>query len=350
MKNKIIIILFMTFIITGALFTSLNKEEISYTERRKLKSFPSQFNKDYFNDIDDYLSDHFIFRDLYLKIHSFSAIYLFNNQDIDGVYRDGDYLFMMDRVIDDKSVDNFVNKINIISNDYFADNNKYFMPIPLKNHYLVDNDLDYSYDELLSKLDKIDAELIDIKDDLSLESYYYSDLHWRQEYLDKVIDTFFEKTGLIHIKEDYTENSYTPFYGSYYAYYGGIAKYDNIIYLNSESFDDIKIYSLDKDGETSVYDKSALGSIDSYSVYLDGPSSYLKIENSNSITEQKLIIFGDSYASSLIPLLIPSFKQIEVVDLRYYNSSYLKELNLDSEATVLFIYGSQIINNSYSLR
>ncbi len=349
MKNKIIISIFAAIIAIMAIFTITNDATISYTERRRLASFPDNFDSDFYEEVDDYLIDHFYLRDEFLKLHRFVSAYLFQNKDIDGVYRNGDYLFMMDKKIDEESFEHFIELHNEIIDKYFKDSKVYMMPVPLKNHY-IDSTLDYGYLELVQSLEGLNAEIIDIYDDLSLDSYYYSDLHWRQEKLDEVVNSFFEVTGLMRNGITYEYQTYSPFYGSYYSYYGGLSSYDELIYMDSSYFDDISVYSLDKGKEIEVYDTSALGSIDSYSVFLDGPSSYIRIENAKANNEQKLIVFRDSYASALIPLLIPSFSEIEVIDLRYYSSSLLDNLNLDEDATVLLLYGAQIMNSSYSLR
>ena len=53
-----------------------------------------------------------------------------------------------------------------------------------------------------------------------------------------------------------------------------------------------------------------MDSLDSYEVYLDGASSFIEIENKNSLSDKELIIFRDSFGSSLIPLLINYYKKI----------------------------------------
>lgn len=355
MKNKIIITIFMAFIGISAVMTSLNQKSISISERRKLESFPTlikngKYNQEFFNQLDDYFTDHFVNRDEYLRLKAYSTVKLFGMKDVDGVYLQDGYLFKQAKTIDEKSIAHFINLHNSLKEEYFKDQTTYFMPIPLKNHYLENNQLDYSYQEMQAQLADIKLLTIDIADLLSLDAYYKTDLHWRQDQLLSVVEAFFEATGLKQNPVEYKTQSYTPFYGAYYSYYGGMAEADTLNYLDSAAFDGVNVYSLDQKGDVEIYDLTALGSIDSYNVFLDGPTSYLDIQNPNVDNGQKLIVVRDSYASSLIPLLIPSFERIQVIDLRYYASQYLDNLELDSEATVLFMYGEELINNSYSLR
>lgn len=355
MKNRTIISIFLIIIVISGILTAFNQTEISYSERRKLKAFPSvtkagSYNKEFFNELDDYLNDHYFMRDDFLKLHAYSVLKLFRQNDIDGVYTKDGYLFKMDKRIDEKSTKYLTELINSISDKYFPNQDKYFVAIPLKNHFLVDNELDYSYEEMLKAIEGIDMPIINTKDYLTLDAYYKTDLHFKQNHLEAFKDLIFEITDTKENEVVFNEKSVSPFYGSYYSYYNGIIKADSIDYLDSELFKDITVYSLDKNGNTNVYDPSAIHSVDGYNFFLDGPTSYLKISNPNIENGQKLIIFRDSFSSSLIPLLIPSFEEIQVFDLRYYRSSYLDNVELNKDAKVLFIYGCEVMNNSYSMR
>ena len=75
-----------------------------------------------------------------------------------------------------------------------------------------------------------------------------------------------------------------------------------------------------------VYDKDKLTGYDPYDFFLSGPSALLRIENPKAAEKKNLIVFRDSYGSSLIPLLIDSYSSIVVVDLRYIAQKKLGEL------------------------
>ena len=72
--------------------------------------------------------------------------------------------------------------------------------------------------------------------------------------------------------------------------------------------------------------------------------------NKNVTDDSKLIIFRDSFASSLIPLLIPYYNNIAVVDLRYIDFEYAKDKIDLNNSDVLFLYSTLIINNSDILK
>ena len=65
----------------------------------------------------------------------------------------------------------------------------------------------------------------------------------------------------------------------------------------------------------------------SYDIFLSGATPILFIENQNNKDNKNLIIFRDSFASSLVPLLIEDYSKITLIDLRYVNSRYLNKIN-----------------------
>ena len=63
-----------------------------------------------------------------------------------------------------------------------------------------------------------------------------------------------------------------------------------------------------------------------------------------------MIIFRDSYGSSLIPLFINGYKKITVVDTRYISPKILNNYIDFKNKDVLFIYGVILLNDSISMK
>lgn len=352
MYRKIVIVGMSLIIVLIGLFTAFDKKTISYLERRNLARFPKVelFEPSFYSELDDYLSDHIVFRDELIKLKSLSSHYLFGFRDNHGTYTEDGYLFDI-AIQDDKSIADLITKTNDLKDDYFKDQEVYFMAIPRKNDYSARYfplDLRYSdiKDELMSGLD---MEFIDIYDLLDLDSYYHTDIHWRQDKIGDIAAYLVNTLNDDYQKVKGTYDTIDDFYGSLYASSFLDVKADTIAYL---SFDEegIEVYDLEKDALVGLYDLSADTHPDKYDVFLDGPSAYIRIENKNVDNGQKLIIFRDSYASSLIPLLVDSYEKIDVIDLRYFNSSLLDTLDLDKDAKVLFMYSLEFINKSGALR
>ena len=113
----------------------------------------------------------------------------------------------------------------------------------------------------------------------------------------------------------------------------------------------MQVYDYEKKEYVSVYAPECLGETDDYDFFLWGARALLIIENAQSETDRKLLIFRDSFAGSLAPLLAESYKTTTLVDLRYVSVSHAMELLSDtSYEDVLFLYSADSLNNSDSLR
>lgn len=77
---------------------------------------------------------------------------------------------------------------------------------------------------------------------------------------------------------------------------------------------------------------------DPYELFLSGSISLLSIENPNAETDRELIVFRDSFGSSLAPLLAEGYAKITLADIRYLPSSQMGKLLDFTDADVLFLY------------
>ena len=93
-----------------------------------------------------------------------------------------------------------------------------------------------------------------------------------------------------------------------------------------------------------------LDSRDQYDIFLSGTQSLLRIDNPTAETDRELIVFRDSFGSSLVPLLVQDYKTVTLVDIRYLNSDFLGNYLEFNGQDVLFLYSTLVLNNSTSLR
>ena len=73
--------------------------------------------------------------------------------------------------------------------------------------------------------------------------------------------------------------------------------------------------------------------------------SILKIENPNAKTDRELIIFRDSFGSSMAPLLVQDYAQVTLIDIRYMNQNLLPMFVDFHGQDVLFLYSTLVLNN-----
>ena len=117
-----------------------------------------------------------------------------------------------------------------------------------------------------------------------------------------------------------------------------------------DNVNDINVYNYETNGYEKVYDLIKLNSLDKYNVYLSGSVSLLKIESMNTDSAKDLIVFRDSYGSSLIPLMMNGYKSITVVDTRYISPSMLSNYIDFNNKDILFLYSTLLINDSFTLK
>ena len=89
--------------------------------------------------------------------------------------------------------------------------------------------------------------------------------------------------------------------------------------------------------KATLFDKAKLSSKNKYEVFLGGNFDKIEISTNND-NMKSLLIFKDSYANSMIPMLVPYFSKIVIVDPRYYSDD-IDNLIADNDFThLLFLY------------
>jgi len=351
MKNKIITIIFILIIFSFLIaFILIPDIQISTYERRKLASFPKKFDTDFSENLDNYIIDQFPLRKEFINLNSQITRNIFGIKDNNDVYVVNDVIYDMEYPLDIKQANNFTNKINYIIENNLKNSNVYYSVIPDKSYFLAENEyLKLDYDLLYQITNKINAKYIDVKSVLTLEDYYRTDIHWKQENLGKVAKLIIEEMDDNFNDTTYQIKSYNDFYGSSYSKASGNIKPDTLVYLYNKEMENLTVKHLEY-GEKNIYDEEKLTGIDSYDVFLSGASSYIEIENNKYIGNKELVIFRDSFASSLIPLLTEYYSKITVIDLRYISFNIVKQnLNFENK-DILFLYSVPIINNSSILK
>lgn len=354
MKNKILVISFL-IIIYGFFFLNIfiPDLDVSKSERRKLQEFPeisinNIFNKDLMNEFDEYSVDQFVFRDSFRNIKASYSFNVLGMLDNNGYFEKDGVLYNNLYPLNKKSIDSFINKIKILNDNFDLSNNVYISIIPDKNYYLDDSKyLRIDYDYLYERVKTIPYRFIDLRNVLSINDYYRTDTHWRQERLENVVFTINKSMGN-KTTFNYKENKYSPFYGVYYGQSALNVKPDELIYLTNDVLDQVIVEDLESNNK--LYDIDALKGLDSYDVFVGGATPLVKITNPNSKPDKELILFRDSFGSSIAPLLVENYKSITLVDMRYMNMNLLKEKVEFKNKDILILYSTLIINDSSTLK
>jgi len=81
-------------------------------------------------------------------------------------------------------------------------------------------------------------------------------------------------------------------------------------------------------------------------MFLGGSLSLVTIDNPNAQSDKRLVLFRDSFGSSIAPLLVDEYQQVTLVDIRYLAPEMLGQF-LDFEGCdVLFLYSTLVLNHS----
>ena len=335
--------------------------DISSSERRKLAQFPnltmdSLLNTEFMDEFEDYVLDQFVARDELRSLKSFVLFNLFNQKDNHNIY-------ILDGVVSrfetmrEESFLSAVRKFEKLKDDYLSGTNVYFSLVPDKNYYLAEQNgypaFDYEFiRDTVAGLDGITH--IDLFDSLSIEDYYRTDLHWDQSRLEPVVKALGSEMGFSVDWSQLTANSLSPFYGAFYGQSALNLRPDSITYMTSAAIDSAQVLRLDEKTlefvSANMYNTNAINGIDAYDLFLEGAVPLITISNPDAARNRELIVFRDSFGSSLAPLLTSAYSKITLIDLRYFASPLLDEyVDFTPDSDVLFLYSPQILNKSDTL-
>ena len=195
------------------------------------------------------------------------------------------------------------------------------------------------------------SEYIDLFGALKAGDYYRTDSHWRQESIIPVAQALCAAMGAAAPDEkDFVSAYIGDFQGVYSGLSGLSAEDDEMLVLESEATKSAIVTSAELEGALPVYAPEKFSGKEPYDVFLHGAQAVLTIENPDAAEKKELIIFRDSFGSSLAPLLIGSYSKITLVDLRYIMGDYVSEFVAFEGADVLFIYSTTLLNSGGILR
>lgn len=272
--------------------------------------------------------------------------------DESGVYVVDGYAAKLNYPLDEKSVEYAAKRFGYVYEQYLKDNcdNIFVSVIPDKNYFLAEQNgypsIDYS--ELTSRLvNKMDyAEYIDIYPLLELTDYYHTDTHWRQEKITDLAERIASAMG-VAVSGEYTQTTLdVPFYGVHCRQSDISVEPDSLVYLENDVLSECRVFDMETNSYSAVYNLDLASGDDPYEIFLSGAKSLLTIENPNASTDRELVIFRDSFASSLAPLLAEGYAKITLVDIRYLMPELLGRFVEFHGQDILFLYSTLVINNS----
>lgn len=361
-KNKIVV-LSAAFFFLGFFVWCLLKpaDPVSDSERRPLAAMPSfsvsaVMSGKFMQDFESYATDQFPLRTGFRTLKSAVALYLFRQRDVGGIYIADGYASKLEYPVNRASLDNAAVRFRRVYDKYLDGQNVniYLSVIPDKNYFLAGQNgyPAMDYEAFVSYLRERTEymQYIDIFDCLEIEDYYKTDTHWRQEKITDVAGRLAEGMGISLSGEYRLKLLENPFYGVYYGQSALPLPAEQIYYLESDILDVSRVYDFETNGEIPVYDMEKAWGKDPYEMFLSGSKSLLTIQNPGGARDRRLIVFRDSFGSSIAPLLAEGYGEVTLVDIRYLSSELLGNFLEFDNCDVLFLYSTLVLNNSETLK
>lgn len=335
--------------------------QISEAERRPLAQKPAfsvqtLLSGKFREDFESYSLDQFPLRQSFRSVKSLFHTGVLGQKDNNGIYLTNGTAVKQEYPLNGDSVNHALGRFQRIYDQYLQENRCFYAIVPDKGYYLAEEsghlamDYDALYAQVAAGLPW--AEEIDLRPALTGQDYYRTDTHWRQEALIPAATALCEGLGVTAPKtEDYRCTPVDrPFYGVYYGQAALPMEPDTLYLLENDTLSQCTIFDYETGTTGSVYDMTKLDSRDLYDVYLSGAKALLTIENPNAGTGRELVIFRDSFGSSIAPLLLTDYAKVTLVDIRYVQPELLEQYLDFHGQDVLFLYSTLVLNSSAALK
>lgn len=343
----------LTWLLVGCIvvFTVLSiltpDKEFSESENRSLARFP-EFSSSFLKDLGDYVADQFPGRDLWMSLNlKFNQ--LLGQKETGGVYLCmDDYLIQIPAEPNWAQVERNMEAVNGFAERYpevkmtmcVAPN-----AITVLSDKLPENAPARDQGADLAKLQELleGVTFVDVTKTLTRHNsrylYYKTDHHWTSL---AAVYAYGEIAPVMNLyaPELSTYEVYTvskTFEGTLSSKSGSHAARDTVeIYVPQTNIDYYVSYP-DGTDIGSFYNRAALDQKDHYTVFFGGNHSRVDI-TTTADTGRSLLIFKDSYANCLVPLLYPYFDHITMVDPRYYYDNIDLVIRSEAITDVLYLY------------
>ncbi|MCD7730914.1 MAG: hypothetical protein LUI05_05400 [Oscillospiraceae bacterium] len=354
----ICIAFFAVLIVLPVVTIALPKKSFSDIENKSLQSMPSfsvktLFNRTFTDDIESYISDHFVGRTSWIKIKSgFEAI--LGKKEQNGIYILEDRLIEKIDELDYDEIDKSIAAIDTFAKD--NDVPVYMMLVPTsaefyKNQlpdYMPNLDqrqfIEYVYDKLDDSI-----SLIDVYPEMAANAgeyiYYRTDHHWTSLGAYIAYAAASRKMGYtpLEYSEYNIEHASTEFQGTFYSktLCDNIEKdtidfYSSVVGEKPVTVEVSQVIGEEPEIYDSMYFREYLNVKDKYSAFLgqNAPVVTIKTDNDGG----RLLIIKDSYAHCYAPFLAENYSEITLLDMRYIQISYKSVVNVSDYDQVLFLY------------
>ena len=347
------------------------KQTFSQEENRMLStipkfSFASFVNGNYLNGVNDYINDHFAFRNVYLKINSWWEINVMGKKENNSVYvgKDG-YLFEKFQY-GEEEIKNANKNITVISDFAQKMNNSniptFFVLIPNSIYVNKDKLPDFveapNQEEIINNIYKSVKNTTNVNVTTALESgnkitplYFKTDHHMNSNGAYVVYNEFCKYANVQAVPiQDFNKVTVTNDFLGTFDLKAQIANQvpDEIFVYKNETNTNLNEAIYDKETTSSIFNEKYLEGKDKYSYFLNGNNSKAIIKTKVK-NNKKLLIIKDSYAHIMSQFLCENYSELHFLDPRYTNFDYEEYVKKEKITDVLFLYNVSTFVNDTNL-
>jgi len=177
-------------------------------------------------------------------------------------------------------------------------------------------------------------------------AYYATDHHWSLEGVYAAYTGYCESLGIAPLALDTFEITTFPgFYGTTYSRSGyPFAQADTLACAQPATGVHLTILDNGSEYDSLIFPEHA-ETYDGYAVYLGGNHGLLEITN-EAAPQGTLLVFKDSFANSLLPLLSAHYSRIVAMDARYYGGNFSDAIAAAGQVNqVLYVYSLDSLLN-----
>lgn len=367
MKAKIFSMIFLalfllglpiaTFVAPKATFSEMENRTLAAWPRLTIKTITS---RSFMNGLETWFSDHFIGRDLWVSAKGYIE-YGIGKRENNGVYICGDRLIgKTDEPDEEKTAK------NVEAIQSFVETNKkptYLMLVPTAEEIYRDKlpeGVD-SWDQR-SYIKEVARQLRGVVNEIDIYKvlyenkdeyiYYRTDHHWTSNGAFYAFTEAADRMGILAVqKKNYNiEHVSHNFYGTLYSKVGYRSISPDIISIYTKRGSTLKTEVEVFDGSKtttypSMYFNEFLEKKDQYAMFL-GQNQPIVTIKTNAGTGNNLLIFKDSYAHAIAPMLADYYDTVTLVDLRYINQAYDNLIDVSEYDQVLILYNVDTFSHS----
>lgn len=369
MKSITSILLAIGILALSGMFLCFPKKEFSENENRYLKALPELtwehiVDGSYMEDLNDYLCDHFPFRDFFMGCKSRAEI-LSGRQEINQVFIAEDGYLIDAYQVPEHTQDTITILKNFAGSVESAGADLRLMLVPTSVYVYQDKLPEYAVtpDQMetayaiyegtgIDGIDVSGALLAHKEDGQSL--YYHTDHHWTTYGAYIAYREYCREMGWEAVPLDAwdAETVTGSFCGTTYSKVNDYSYQGDSITIYSHPEDRLTVTYEDTGEVTdSLYNLAYLEQKDMYSLFLNNLHPLVTVRNENALTDRELVLIKDSYANSLVPFLAHHYSTIYVLDTRYYMrgpSTFLEEH--PSATDVLILYNMFTMDTDTGIR